>query len=128
MSINPKIQSRKLPPYGKTTVPKNNAIRVLYGWPQAGYEAEQTIVLPVGKDPEQYHWPVKNLDVTCFARAYTGPKIPTDIVLSILEALVRDGAKSLVIFGTEIKPDGRIAGDHHWPGDLIKWAEVHDAT
>jgi len=128
MSINPKIQSRKLPPYGKTTVPKNNAIRVLYGWPQKGYKAEQAIVLPVGEDPGQYRWPVKDLDVTCFANVFTGPIIPTDIVLSILEALVRDGAKSLVIFGTEIKPDGRIAGDHHWPGDLIKWAEVHDAT
>jgi len=115
-----KTTKRTLPPYGKTTVPKNNAIRVLYGWPQAGYEAEQTIVLPVGKDPEQYHWPVKNLDVTCFARAYTGPKIPTDIVLSILEALVRDGAKSIVISGT---PDGT----HFWPGDLIKWAEVQGA-
>ena len=120
MSINPNIQSRKLPPYGKTTKPENNAIRVLYGWPQPGYDVKQAIVLPVGKDPEQYHWPVKNLDVTCFARAFTGPMIPTCIARSLSESLFRDGAKSIVISGT---PDGT----HFWPGDLIKWAEVQGA-
>jgi len=121
MIISPNLQRRKLPPYGKTTRPENNAIRVLYGWPPPGYEVEQAIVLPVGEDPGQYHWPVKNINVTCFANALTGPVIPTDIVRSLSESLFRDGAKSIVISGT---PDGT----HFWPRDLIKWAELNHAT
>ncbi len=125
MIINPNLQRKKLPPYGKTTKPENNAIRVLYGWPQDGYEVEQSIVLPVGEDPGQYRWPVKNLDVTFSANVFTGPIIPTDIALSLSELLIRDGAKSIVILGTKIKPDGGISGGHFWPSELIEQATDH---
>lgn len=122
-----KATRRKLPPFGKNISPVNNTIRILYGWPHEGSESNQTLVLPVGEDPNQYLWPVNNLNVFCSANVYTGPIIPADIVISLSKSLIRDGAKTIVIFGTKTKPNGRIAGDHYWPGDLIKRAEVHDA-
>lgn len=119
---------RKLPPFGKNISPVNNTIRILYGWPHEGSESNQTLVLPVGENPNQYLWPVKNLNVFCTANVYTGPVIPVGIVLALSESLVRDGAKSLVIFGTKIKPDGHIGGQHFWPRGLIKQAEVDHAA
>ncbi|MEH6468208.1 MAG: hypothetical protein V7725_01185 [Porticoccus sp.] len=101
---------------------------MLYGWPQDRYEGEQSIVLPVGEDPRQYRWPVKDLDVFCTANVYTGPIIPTDVALSLSESLTRDGAKSLVIFGTKRRSDGGMGGLHFWPGELITRVEVDHAA
>lgn len=80
---------RKLPPFGKNISPVNNTIRIIYGWPHEGFESNQALVLPVGEDPSQYYWPVKNLHVFCSANAYAGPIIPADIVRSLSESLIR---------------------------------------
>ena len=122
------LGAKKLPPFGKNISPVNNTIRILYGWPHECSEINQALVLPVGEDPSQYCLPVKNLHVFCPANAYTGPLIPADIVRSLTDWLVRDGAKSIVVFVTKIKPDGRIGGEHFWPRDLIKWEEVNHAA
>jgi hypothetical protein len=110
---------RRLPPYGKSVCPiDNHQVSIFFGWPPSKPESD-CMVLP-DDQPGRYRWPVNGCDVFV---SPVNKAIPPTVAQELLDTVIADGAKTIVIFGTNTKMDGTLTGLHFWPGSLIEVPE-----
>lgn len=113
------LSRKKLPPYGKLAQPINGRqLSIVYGWPK-GTPRQDVLVLPDDR-PENYQWPVRDLDIFVTASAN---QIPQSVAQNLAEVLVAAGAVSVVIFGTQKSESGKLSGLLFWPETLVLGGE-----